>query len=411
MTEIYLKHLRTFMLECNRDNSILHKQSAIKKFDSLKKLLRIIYNPFYRFNITGDSVYMYNKDIEVGLYYEDIFELLNDLHTKHITGDVALQCCKEFIEQYSEFEDEIIKILNKDLECGIGIKTINKVYPKLIPTFNPPLAKDYKKGLCDFDKEEWYYSRKLDGVRCLCFITENDVKFYSRNGKEFFTLDVLKSEILKDFKYKDFILDGEVCIVKDGKENFKSVIKEIRRKNYTPKNLVFCIFDIYSIDEFKFGKSDMCCPTIHPFHSSKINLLNQNKIRNNKHFLEIIKTIPESWEGIMLKRYPTQFKRSNNLLKFKKFKEIELKVIGVTTTTKRIDNEDKTCVGSLKCVYKNNIVEVGSGLSDNERLRFFHYPNRIINKIITVKYFEESKNKKGEHSLRFPIFKGIRNYD
>jgi ATP-dependent DNA ligase len=40
------------------------------------------------------------------------------------------------------------------------------------------------------DKEKWYASRKLDGVRCLCFVTPNGIEFRSRTGKRFTTLSM-----------------------------------------------------------------------------------------------------------------------------------------------------------------------------------------------------------------------------
>ncbi|MDX1592368.1 MAG: hypothetical protein R3283_10415, partial [Balneolaceae bacterium] len=34
-----------------------------------------------------------------------------------------------------------------------------------------------------FSKEQWIYERKLDGERCLVFISGNDVRLMSRNQK------------------------------------------------------------------------------------------------------------------------------------------------------------------------------------------------------------------------------------
>ena len=33
--------------------------------------------------------------------------------------------------------------------------------------------------------------------------------------------------------------------------------------------------------------------------------------------------------------------------------------------------------------------------------------NKILGKIVTIKYFEESQNKAGQYSLRFPVLKII----
>jgi DNA ligase-1 len=62
----------------------------------------------------------------------------------------------------------------------------------------------------------------------------------------------------------------------------------------------------------------------------------------------------------------------------------------------------------LSCVYikhKDNLVRVGSGFSIEQRQDFYRNPDAILGKIITVQYFEETKNQDGGISLRFPTFK------
>ena len=62
----------------------------------------------------------------------------------------------------------------------------------------------------------------------------------------------------------------------------------------------------------------------------------------------------------------------------------------------------------LSCVYikhKDHTVRVGSGFSIEKRQDFYKNPDAILGKIITVQYFEETKNQEGGISLRFPTFK------
>ena len=72
-----------------------------------------------------------------------------------------------------------------------------------------------------------------------------DVKFFSRQGKEFFTLDRIKTAIKNHPVIEEnVVFDGELCIVDDhGDEDFQSVIKEIRRKDHTIENPILKIFD------------------------------------------------------------------------------------------------------------------------------------------------------------------------
>ena len=53
--------------------------------------------------------------------------------------------------------------------------------------------------------------------------------------------------------------------------------------------------------------------------------------------------------------------------------------------------------------HKNHLVKVGSGFSQEQRIKYT--TEDIVGKIITVQYFEETKNDKGGISLRFPTVK------
>ena len=57
--------------------------------------------------------------------------------------------------------------------------------------------------------------------------------------------------------------------------------------------------------------------------------------------------------------------------------------------------------------HKGNDVGVGSGFSIDQRIEFHADPSKILGKVVTIQYFEESKNKLGEYSLRFPTIKII----
>jgi chromosome segregation ATPase len=59
--------------------------------------------------------------------------------------------------------------------------------------------------------------------------------------------------------------------------------------------------------------------------------------------------------------------------------------------------------------YKNNIVGVGSGFSDEMRNEIWNNQEKYLGKIAKIQYFEESKNDKTQlPSLRFPVFLEIR---
>ena len=99
------------------------------------------------------------------------------------------------------------------------------------------------------------------------------------------------------------------------------------------------------------------------------------------------------------------------LIKVKKFQDAEYVVEDVINGT-AVYNEggmkEYDIVSALVIKHKDNIVKVGSGLSKEQRLRWFSNPEEIIGKTITVQYFEETQDSKTkEYSLRFPVLKHV----
>jgi DNA ligase-1 len=98
------------------------------------------------------------------------------------------------------------------------------------------------------------------------------------------------------------------------------------------------------------------------------------------------------------------------LQKVKYFYDNEYKVIGIETGTKKMLRDsimqEIECVKSLVIEHKGFKMNVGSGISDDERVLWFNNPELIINKIITVQYFEETIDSRTNiPSLRFPTLK------
>lgn len=130
------------------------------------------------------------------------------------------------------------------------------------------------------------------------------------------------------------------------------------------------------------------------------------------------RAIENNWEGLILRDLDSIYegKRTDSLVKVKKSQDAEFIVEDVTMSYQGILQEDETVkdmpiLANVHIRYKNNIVYVGTGFSQEERLHFYKHKEDIIGKRITVQYMEESIDKDGKYSLRHPSFKGIRDYE
>ena len=420
-------------LQTNSSSNI--KKEFLQEYfhdSDLKKLIMYVHNPFYQFYVTSDNCKKFNTLLSLTEKEYDIFELLDALRTREVTGHNAIGLINSFISLNPEHKDLIYDIIDKDLKCRIGEGLINKAVPNTVPTFDVALAEKYEPELVDFENEEWYASRKLDGVRCIVVVDENGhVSSFSRQGKMFETLGKVEETIMR-LNLRSVVFDGEICMVDDnGKEDFQSIMKVIRKKNHTIQNVKYKIFDYLTLTEFSNQRSVrrlserlnalegtmMTLQTIldkqRPSDKGICELLFQEKITDLQHFQVWVDVSSEDgWEGVMLrKNVGYKGKRSKDLLKFKKFHDAEYIVEGITYGDIRIlvngQEVTETMTSQIMIKHKGYEVGVGSGFSIEQRQEFYRDPTKIVGKTITVQYFEETKNQDGGISLRFPVLKHI----
>jgi DNA ligase-1 len=112
----------------------------------------------------------------------------------------------------------------------------------------------------------------------------------------------------------------------------------------------------------------------------------------------------ESYEGSMIKDLDGLYecKRGWTVQKVKDMDNVDLRVIDIVPGLKGTKYEHT--MGALVVDYMGNPVNVGSGFSDEQRAEIWDNKEDVINRVIEVKYFEETKDKTGKVSLRFPIF-------
>ncbi|KAJ9115848.1 hypothetical protein QFC22_004990 [Naganishia vaughanmartiniae] len=189
-----------------------------------------------------------------------------------------------------------------EFSCALGRTVLRKGLEKAlqVPRTTSPTSP------ASSDPPRWLASRKLDGVRLLVvmdvFVPHTssqgltvkvlDSWTLSRSGKEYHTLDILKSEMAKALSGSDYVktllanepryapepelkelgynqrmvLDGELCHLiydtslpadKDDavKEDFAEVVSMVRRKNYTIQQPAMFLLDVLPWSVFLAGMS------------------------------------------------------------------------------------------------------------------------------------------------------------
>ena len=321
-----------------------------------------------------------------------------------------------YIKSLANGDQFLLDIATKSLKVGVDSKTLNKVWGNVINKFSVMLAKKYEEHQHKIDN--MIVTLKLDGMRCILLKENGKVTAYSREGKIINGL----IEFNEDFNTlpDNMMYDGELIAKRlDGEstpDQFRRTIK-LARTDGNKVGLEYYCFDWMPLVEFKAGKSLLKC--INRKSSLDYEL-------NGKNFYTLVKSLEplyigndkdkipellaevekEGLEGLMVNNANCYYecKRSDALLKVKTMQTVDLLCTGIEKGDGRLSD----VLGKIKVDYKGHEVLVGSGFSDNDRKYFIENPNEIVGRVVEISFFEESSNQDGGISLRFPVFKCVR---
>ena len=432
-----MKEVADILLEINSTSSKTEKQSILahnKGNTRLRRVLNQIFNPFLKTNIAKKKLEKKVNALDVKGSIKDVDDYLEFL--SGTTGkDAEIAEIQAFIKsQPSELKWLYEAMAIKSLKFGFTESTINKAFgEEFIPTFDLMLAHKYidektnkktgeiviKNNYLQYEGKRVIATPKLDGNRCAVFAHEDGrIELLSRSGKELEGY----SEVVEAFRNlpKGLVYDGEILAINDegmnSSELFQKTQKIVRTKG-EKTGVMFHAFDLLPIKEFQSGGCSTSCIMRKTALESIISKHDQDLIAYVKPLYvgmfdhEKINELSEEAvaleeEGIMvqLADAPYQLKRTFDILKVKIMESADLMVKG--TYEGKGENVGK--LGGVIVDYKGFDVRVGSGFSKSQRDSLWIAPEELIGKIVEVQYFKESMDQYGELSLRFPIFKTIR---
>lgn len=405
-------------------------RNSTKKTDKNKCLMEFKDNELFCFVLefllntdkkTGISTAKLNKkitskkDVETFVCLKSLIKYV----LSNPTGkDNIVRSVQQYIEELPNINLKafVSDLITKKYKCGVTAKVASEIIPDIIKKEHQVMLANKFKGEL---KEPVQISLKLDGIRCSALIDENNnIKFLSRQGKIFTGLNQIESA-LKDMNLKGYMLDGELIRINNDNlpsdENFKLTTSIVSSKDEDKTDLEYVIFDIVPLEDYKKRECNL-------IFAKRKKLINQLIIEN-----DFIKKVPtykttksiddvyeilaqvesEGQEGLMLNTLTGLYKfgkRSNDLLKVKTFNTCDIFCTGVE------EGEGKYAgtLGAIICDYKGYKLKVGSGLTEEQRDFYWKNKSKIVNRIVEIKYFEESSDKDGNLSLRFPVFIQVR---
>ena len=396
---------------------ILVENSVNEQF---RLMLKYLLNPFL---ITGISAKKISRETEkpATRQFGSFPELMDYLFVNNTGSDEVISNIRQFLSaQTPDMREFYVSIITKSARIGCDTKSINKAFgEEFIPQWEVQQSYNIEKS--PLKENEWFsLTEKLNGVRGTFF----EGKIISRQGKEFAGLEHITDDIRRLFADPDsLVLDGELIRRNNeglpDNENFRIGTGILSQDDADKRSIRLIVFDILPKSEFVAGESKLTYKerlvSLKELGGKAVELgLECISVVENLYtgddasmidcFLE--KMVLEDKEGLMLNRDSKYYrKRHNGILKVKRFYTVDLRVTAVEEGSGRLAGK----LGAFVVDYKGNTLNVGSGMSDEQRDEFWENRDNLPGRVVEVKYKEESSDKKtGLLSLQFPIFVSLR---
>lgn len=372
-----------------------------------EKTLDTIEAMYTRGTIFNDNVFSH-----CSIPYEAFSTLCSRLMTRILSGNDAVEAIANFyrhVKINQKAWNVIRRVLTKTLDIGATAKTVNKVYPGLVTTFDCMLAHPFEEDRII----QWPVAvePKLDGMRVLVMITPSEVNFFTRSGKEVPSLAFLKDDvqtwISKTNWKKGVVIDAEVV-----SGDFAKTMSQARNKSNDASDAVLNCFDALPLEGWKKQVN------MEDYSSRRADL---EKLINSCHIPDRFKLVPRylarnvqeieafyrafrkrGLEGAIVKPldHKYQWKRSFDWMKMKDEFTFDLPIIGFKEGTKKYSG----MLGALLVDFNGVVVDVGTGITDAERTEIWNNQQSYLGRIVEVGAHEVTPDK----SLRHPRLLGLR---
>ena len=388
---------------------MLEKESILLKSKDnaeIKILFEAALNPskLYQFNKMPYEWESVSDKFLPKTNYECFLRLLTELQTRKVTGNDAKQAVLDVFRRMDKNEYEVYSQILLKAPLGVTAKTVNKVWPKLVPEFKLMLAPN---EIADITKVRYpiYVQPKLDGYRCIY----KQGYMWSRSGKPFANKNI--PEYFENvFGINTVVLDGEIYAPGYTFNQLQTIMN--KHDEPLPKGLKYFIYDCMPVEHWDANKcpkpyqerykllNEMVANIADP---QKILSISNDKVQTSKEVVELYKSfLKRGLEGAMLKdpeglyRWKRVSVKSGEMLKVKPFKTMDLEITGFYEG----EGKHKGKTGGFIVHLDSVAVRVGSGLTDDLRETVWNNKKDYLGKTIEVRYLEVTEDK----SLRHPTF-------
>lgn len=333
-----------------------------------------------------------------------------------VTGNKAYALVSDLLSKLSKDDSEVLhRVIQKNLLCGLGYKTVNEVYKKFIPETPYMRCSTLDEKTMQNISFPATLQVKEDGQFINFIATNGTYKLLSRNGKELFIEDENFKNISSHIQ--DVVIMGELLVF-DSKKN--EIVKRQTGNGYIQRGIhdnpnykiIIKAWDIIPYENwldgiYKVEYSKRFEELLKLQELGLIQCVESKPVNDIKEAIKIVKDwISKGLEGGILKDNKGEWKdgTSKFQLKLKSAFEVDLKIVDILP-----GNEFSSCagvMGSLMLESSDGEVKckVGTGFTYEQRKEMWDNKDKYIGKIVAIVANKLTKDK----SLYLPRIVEIR---
>ena len=440
--------VQSILEKLENTNSQKEKIEILKTMNEIqKRWFSLCYNSLITFGVKKIPEYTSESNSLDTMSIMDILE--KEFVTREITGNAAIERLRDILSNAEEPE-AVERLIKRDARCSVNSTLLNKVFPNLIPEIPCMLAQPMNEKTLKNIKFPAFSQLKADGMRCIAFITSNNVRMFSRNGTEIIceplkntlmTIGQIEENLLSD--NVALMLDGELICYKDNKlldrKTSNGICNKVLKGTASENELNLIqmqLWDIVKIDSNTFSpledksyeaRLEDLYSILNMSVFSKLEVIPTEVVNSMEEALEHFqKMLSQGLEGTILKNQDAKWSntRSKDLVKLKEENTIDLLVVDIEEGSGDFEGG----LGAIICETsdKKLRVRVGTGFSFEDRGFVNDLSNgkkvvkqiksleevskNYLGKIVEVKYNQIIKSKgKDEMSLFLPRLVCVRN--
>jgi DNA ligase-1 len=370
--------------------------------------------------VSGIADKKLKKEVTALNTYEakSLTDLMDYVAENNSGKDVVVAAVQKFASKYDErTRDGIYNVISQNFKTGVDTNNANAVYgADFVVEFKVMLANKYFDDVEYWNDKVFMVQSKLDGYRTVLIKENGVVTLKSRNGKTREGLPEIVAEA-EALPYDNFVLDGELQPLgfdsMDNREAYKKTSEATKKGEKT--GMCLAVYDFVPLADWN---AKNCLLDYSERYALYLEMLKGTKFlvaleglyigTDSKKIVTLLNEAKaDHKEGVMVKDMAGKYvwDRGNEIVKVKVFHDIDVVIEGWEYGT----GKNKNTCGSIFFTYKGNPVHCGTGFTDDVRNDIAaNFEKKYKGQLAEVIFFEETTDKTGKCSLRFPTWKGLK---